>query len=277
MTTGTTPKRAKKSSGGANLFISWSGPRSLAVARALHSWLPTLIDAARPWMSDESLRSGKAWFPEIMKQLETIEVAVVCLTPDNLEAPWLIFESGAVAGKLSDTKRVVPYYLGLKPSDVTGPLSHYQGRQAEREATWELVKDINEATGATVDVNILQKKFEKFWSELEEAIAKAPASQEPATAHRSVEDMVREILDLSRAIRSDVSPPAGFPLPSFYDSANFLGAPFTGVTSVDGDVYRIVPSPVPAPATASSLAEAYRKLAAGAETPPKSPPKYKGK
>src|SRR4051812_13232017 len=35
------------------LFLSWSGPRSKAVADALASWLPQAIHAVQPWMSSE--------------------------------------------------------------------------------------------------------------------------------------------------------------------------------------------------------------------------------
>jgi hypothetical protein len=41
-----------------NVFISWSGPRSKWIAEFLHSQLPKIIQAARPWMSEENIDKG---------------------------------------------------------------------------------------------------------------------------------------------------------------------------------------------------------------------------
>jgi TIR domain len=190
-----------------NVFIAWAGDRSKTVAAKLASWLPTLIDAVQPWMSEESLRSGSTWFSEIMRHLTSIEIGIVCLTPENLDARWIHFEAGALANKVSGNKRVIPYLIGLEPAEVTAPLSFFQHRKALEGPTFELVKDINEATGSTVGATILKKKFEAFWNELDETIKGAtPKEQYAQEKPRPTDDMVREILELVRGISSDVPP-----------------------------------------------------------------------
>lgn len=79
------------------VFISWSGERAKAVARALHEWLPTVIQSLEPWMSDQDISSGQRWNSEISNQLAESNYGIICITPENQIAPWLNFEAGAVA------------------------------------------------------------------------------------------------------------------------------------------------------------------------------------
>lgn len=188
-----------------NVFIAWAGERSKVVASKLATWLPTVIDAVQPWMSEESLRSGATWFSEIMRQLTSIEIGVVCLTPENLDARWIHFEAGALANKVTANKRLIPYLIGLEPTEVTAPLSFFQHRKALQEPTSQLVKDINEATGSTVSATSLEKKFKAFWPELEEVL-KTPAPKVHAAKERTTDQMIRELLELVRGIRADVVP-----------------------------------------------------------------------
>ncbi len=68
-------------------FISWSGPRSKAVAEALHDWLKEAVQSVDPWISSEDIRKGKRWSIQLAQQLESTQVGVICLTPENLTAP----------------------------------------------------------------------------------------------------------------------------------------------------------------------------------------------
>ena len=43
-----------------DVFLSWSGTRSKAVAQALESWLPLVINATSPWISAE-IDKGRRW------------------------------------------------------------------------------------------------------------------------------------------------------------------------------------------------------------------------
>jgi hypothetical protein len=106
------------------VFISWSGVRSKAVAQTLHDWLPQVMNAVEPWMSSEDMRKGSLWRLTLAEELESTHVGVICLTPENLRAPWLLFEAGALS-KLYREKdaHVCTYLIGMRFADVIeGPL-----------------------------------------------------------------------------------------------------------------------------------------------------------
>ena len=54
-----------------------------------------VIQSAKPWMSETDIEKGTRGLSELAKALEAIKVGISCLTPENLSAPWLLFEAGA--------------------------------------------------------------------------------------------------------------------------------------------------------------------------------------
>ena len=87
-----------------NVFISWSGERSKAIATILTNWLPQVIQALKPWMSDRSISPGASWYVELERALEACQYAIVCVTPENSNAPWLMFEAGALSRAYNKTR-----------------------------------------------------------------------------------------------------------------------------------------------------------------------------
>ena len=107
------------------VFISWSKETSRQIASALHDWLPLVIQAIEPWMSDQDIAKGTRWLEEIGKQLEQGQVGIVCLRPDNLDSPWIHWEAGALAKGLQGP-RILTYLFDLTHSQVTYPLAQFQ-------------------------------------------------------------------------------------------------------------------------------------------------------
>lgn len=81
------------------IFISWSGERSRTVAEALHQWLADVLHVVEPWLSAADIEKGSKWAQAVTGELERASFAVLCLTPENLTAPWLLFEAGATFEK----------------------------------------------------------------------------------------------------------------------------------------------------------------------------------
>src|SRR6266404_1604418 len=99
-----------------SVFISWSGSRSKQLAQQLRNWLPNVLQAVEVWMSDVDIEAGARGIHEIFTQLERASFGVICLTPENLNAPWLLFEAGAISKKMTDKAHVCPYLLGMSPA-----------------------------------------------------------------------------------------------------------------------------------------------------------------
>src|SRR4051794_19228421 len=97
-------------------------------------------------MSAEDIDKGARWGNEIASELEACDFGIICLTPANLQAPWIYFEAGALS-KAVERARVSPLLLGLKPSDVTGPLVQFQFTLPQRSDMLRLVDAINDACG----------------------------------------------------------------------------------------------------------------------------------
>ena len=186
------------------VFISWSGEESHAMASALTEWLPQVIQSIKPFFSSEGVRKGVSWSQEIGTQLEATNFGILCLTPENLTAEWILFEAGALSKKAKDAHVVPLIAARMAPTDLTPPLSIFQATTIAKADMWRLVKTINAALGAgTLDESLLSRSFERWWPDLEakfdEAAAQGAAGK-PAVSRRPPEDMIEETLELVRSI-----------------------------------------------------------------------------
>jgi hypothetical protein len=153
------------------VFLSWSKPRSKAIATALHKWLPNILQGVEPWMSEKDIDAGRRWSDEIAKRLETSQFGVLCLTPENFHEPWMLFEAGALAKKV-DLARVVPYLYDLEPAHLTGsPLGTFQAKQANRSGSYDLVMSLNKGVEKPLDNARLRETFDLWWAKWEKDLS----------------------------------------------------------------------------------------------------------
>jgi hypothetical protein len=161
------------------VFISWSGDQSRHIAQALRDWLPDVLQAVTLRMSDTDIESGAKWQAELSKQLDECRFGIVCVTPENQAEPWLNFEAGALSRTLGSVTFVCPYLHDIEPEGLTGPLSQFQSRKADKEGTWQLVYDINNRLDENEKLSQakVEKAFERWWEELEKSLSKRPKTQ----------------------------------------------------------------------------------------------------
>lgn len=125
-----------------HIFISWSGENSKIIASRLKLALDEIFENERlsTFMSEKNIESGDEWFQTIKQQLVTCNFVIIILTKDNLSAPWIMFESGAIAIKHA-SKKVVPFLFGVKV-DTKSPLSHYNHIKYSKEGFSKLINSI---------------------------------------------------------------------------------------------------------------------------------------
>ena len=183
-----------------NVFISWSGPRSKSAAEAIKQWLPLVVPTASPWMSATDIDKGTRWREEVSAALDSMKAGIICLTPENLTAEWLLFEAGALSKTRDPKTRIWTYLLaGLKPQHVKDPLAIFQATTAEKEDTRTLIHSVNKNLDAAVPESRVNHLFDKLWPDLEKELAGIPEPSGAAPPNRPPDEMLGEILELSRA------------------------------------------------------------------------------
>lgn len=188
------------------VFVSWSGKRSKAVAELVSDWLKCVIQASQPWISTRDIDRGAIWFSEINDKLKDVSVGIVCLTQENKNQPWILFETGALAKGLT-TNRVCTFLIDLKPEDLQDPLGQFNHTTSDKGSVWELVRTINVCLGdKSLDERILNQVFDTYWPQFEEKFQAALESNPPKelVPPRTEQDILSEILNLTRSLSSRV-------------------------------------------------------------------------
>ena len=188
-----------------NVFLVWSGTPTLELAHEFRDWLPLILPAAKPFMSDDDIRKGQLWRTKIGSQLGNTNFGVVFVSAANQHAPWLNFEAGALA-KHVDSASVAPILLDLMDSDLDGPLRDFHTTKPNREDIFKLVQSINDAAKEESehrDERQVEHIFDKVWSDFAKSLTHAQdaLNSEPTSdieQARSPDQVLDEILILSR-------------------------------------------------------------------------------
>lgn len=188
------------------VFISWSGARSKAVAELLNDWIKCVIQATRPWISTRDIDRGALWFSEISDQLKDTSVGIVCLTLENKDKPWILFEAGALAKGLS-CNRVCTFLIDLKPADLEDPLAQFNHTLPAKDSMWGLVRTLNGSLGSgALDERVLEQVFSTYWEQFDKGFKELLKTHPPSekTEPRSEKNLLAEILENSRFLNTRI-------------------------------------------------------------------------
>ena len=153
------------------VFLCWSKDRSKAIAEGWAKLLPEIV-SGKPILSTE-FQKGREWSTMLRNDLNKAKTGIIFLTPENVVAPWIHFEAGALATAVgSRNGEVFTYIYGFDPGRLAGPLSAYQSTVATKQDTRRLVHDLCVAMGSKQPTEDL---YSKWWAKLEAALDKIPA------------------------------------------------------------------------------------------------------
>lgn len=188
------------------VFISWSGARSKKVALIFRDWLPTVIQAIEPFVSSEDIEKGSRWNTDIAQELKESSFGLICVTKDNLSAPWLNFEAGALS-KSIDNSYVAPLLFDVKPSELKGsPISQFQATSFTEDDMKRLIETLNSAAGECLTPTRLNKAFELCYPDLEKSLEELRAASieedgdeiEEKTKQNLDPNILEELLETAR-------------------------------------------------------------------------------
>lgn len=183
------------------LFISWSGDRSKSFALALKEWFPLVLHYVDPWLSEADIEAGQRWADAVAKELDACNFGILCVTKENLNSPWVLFEAGALAKSLEGS-RVIPLLLDLDFKEVSGPLAQFQAKKLEKSGLLETIQSINQAATPAVPEDRYKQLFEALWPELEKKIAAIPKSTAQSKQVRPQSEVLEELVGAIRNMES---------------------------------------------------------------------------
>ncbi len=216
------------------VFISWSGSRSKTLALHLHQWLRAVVQRSEPWMSDRDLEAGQRWNEEISSRLKETHFGIICLTKENVSAPWLLFEAGALA-KAVDSARVVPVLLHMRQSDLTFPLAQFQAVEAVEPGLRSLAAAVNNALGADrLPAPTLDNIFAGLWPGLAAAISSIPAAEQDRGQRRTDRELLEELVEGLHDVRRNLSTGTSNPRLPNVDSEDWEDYYIRGVNLANG-------------------------------------------
>nr|WP_302478294.1 toll/interleukin-1 receptor domain-containing protein [Ruegeria arenilitoris] len=186
------------------VFISWSGQRSKAMAGALKEWLPLILQYAQPWVSDKDIGAGDRWAQAIAGELESSNFGILCITPENLNSEWILFEAGALSKSMQDAK-VIPLLFGLELSDLSGPLSQFQAIKVDEQGMLDVAKSINEVSENKAAEATIEQLVPALWPQLEGKLSEIPkkgaAEKHMRPQTEILEDLVSQVRGLGSRMR----------------------------------------------------------------------------
>ncbi len=138
------PKAAKNK----KIFISWSGDRTKAFAKKLKEVLENDIFSDHDlecFVSSEDIGTGTEWYKKLKSALRSCQIGIVCISKDNINAPWLNFEAGAMIHK----KAMIPLLLNCSSDILKDTPLHGQQAVAfhQQDEFLKMIRFIDETMG----------------------------------------------------------------------------------------------------------------------------------
>jgi tetratricopeptide (TPR) repeat protein len=142
---------------------------------------------------DGGIRGGSDWFKWIVEQVKGCDIAFVLITPNSVQKPWIMWESGAVYGAAVATgdeelNKVRPLVYQLSSEEIPSPIrdSKTQYRYGDKEDDVNLLmRELVDSYKSTLSelstdtlisvLSGLDRTVKTYLEEVDEALLNAPA------------------------------------------------------------------------------------------------------
>ncbi len=182
------------------VFICWGGKLSKEVASILHEYIHKIIQSLEVFVSQHDIDSGARWNFRLVEELSNTNFGILCLTPENLNNTWLLFEAGALS-KNTECNVCGLLLRGLSPSSIKDPLGQFQHRAFIESDFLTLLYDLNKRIDRPLDQTELRDIFQKMWPDIQDRYEKALSDTEEAESlpQRDQKEILEEILSSVRS------------------------------------------------------------------------------
>jgi len=183
-----------------NVFISWSGTRSGRIAAALKIWLGVALPNTECFISRD-IEGGKRWNRELTEALQASNFGVLVLTAENKNAEWILFEAGALAKQVGES-RVVPLLVDIEPKHLSGPLGDFHAVRLT-DQVYKLLEAINASLPDPIDNlrEVYEYTYTRFSESIELILRDADKDKKPMDPTARTHEMLEEILRVIKSPR----------------------------------------------------------------------------
>jgi EAL domain-containing protein (putative c-di-GMP-specific phosphodiesterase class I) len=130
-------------------------------------------------MSDVDIPAGARWQTDIAHELDAADFGIICVTPENMDKPWLMFEAGALS-KSMKASRVCPLAYSMELNQLSGPIGQFQANRLDKDGVLQVLKAINSAMAdKCLDSAHLLEQFEMLWGRMEALLNSIPSHSPP--------------------------------------------------------------------------------------------------
>lgn len=161
------------SEGKNKIFISWSGSITNKFAMGLKRVIEETIFPERDvecFVSNVDIASGTDWWTSISSELKNCGFGILCLSNENVYAPWIFYEAGGMASRNVPS---TPLLIGCGIDSLDG--SPLQGKQCvnfSNQAEFsKMMDDINHCFSELLPSSIVRQTAEKGYDELNRSLS----------------------------------------------------------------------------------------------------------
>ena len=157
-------------------------------------------------MSEIDIPKGAHWPKALGDELANSQAGIICVTCENQDKSWLLFEAGALARNFMEHSRVCVILIDLEAGDISsGPLSLYQAAKLDKEDIWRLILSLNNIAGIDqLDIDGLRRSFQRCWPKLRKRMTPLRTKDQVTMPETQRQNMLEKILSEVRRVRHDL-------------------------------------------------------------------------